>query len=63
MGDVLVPGDAGIVDTIHVAPVPALGQIRWGQVLMRPGVCAEKRPFLPRSVLGPRGAMSPGSPG
>lgn len=38
LGDVLVSGDTGVVDPIHVAPVPALGEIRRGQVLMRPGV-------------------------
>ena len=43
LGDVLVSGDTGVVDPIHVAPVPALGEIRRGQVLMRPGICPGNR--------------------
>lgn len=46
LGDVLVPGDAGVVDTVHVAPVPALGQVRWGQVLMGPGVGPVRDPQM-----------------
>lgn len=41
--DVLVPGDADEVDTIHISPVPGLGEIRGGQVLMRPRVGPGKR--------------------
>lgn len=66
LGDVLVPGDTGIVDPIHVAPVPALGQIRWGQVLMRPGVRpgnrsprAESARGLLAQGWGARAALSP----
>lgn len=49
----MVPGDTDIVDAIHIAPVPLLGQIQWGEVLMRPRVCPGKRPPTPGSSLGP----------
>lgn len=41
--DVLVPGDADVVDTVHISPVPALGDVRWGQVLVRPRISPGKR--------------------
>lgn len=53
LGDVLVPGDTGVVDPIHISPVPALGQVRRGQVLMRPRVCPGKRPERAESASAP----------
>lgn len=41
--DVLVPSGAGEVDTVHVPPVPALGQRGDVQVLVRAGVGPARR--------------------
>lgn len=41
--DMLIPRDAGIVDTVRIPPVPVLGEIRWGQVLMWPRIGPGKR--------------------
>lgn len=48
--DVLVPGDAGIVDTVHVSPVPVLGEISWGQVFMRPRIGPGKRSWQWKTI-------------
>nr|KAF6303876.1 inositol polyphosphate-5-phosphatase F [Myotis myotis] len=65
LGDVLVAGDAGVVDPVHVAPVPALGQIRRGQVLVRPRVGPAPQGGQPvparRPVAAP--ARAEGEPG
>lgn len=55
LGDVLVPGDAGVVDAVHIAPVPALGQVRRRQVLMGPGVgpARDHQPQPSRALPGP----------
>lgn len=39
----MVAAYAGIVDPVHVAPVPGLGQVRGGQILMRARVGPGKR--------------------
>lgn len=49
--DVLVPGDAGIVDTVHISPVPVLGEICWGQVFMRPRIGPRKRSWQWKPIL------------
>lgn len=57
--DVLVPGDAGIVDTVHISPVPVLGEIRWGKVLMRPRIGPGKRSWQWKPTLEHMGPPYP----
>lgn len=57
--DMLVPGDAGIVDTVHISPVPILGEIRWGQVLMWPRIGPGKRSWQWKSTLDHMGPPLP----
>lgn len=57
--DVLVPGDAGIVDTVHVSPVPVLGEISWGQVFMRPRIGPGKRSWQWKPILEYMGPSLP----
>lgn len=57
--DVLVPGDAGIVDTVRVSPVPLLGDIFRRQVLMRPRIGPGKRSWQWKPTLDHMGPPLP----